>query len=81
MAGTTALVIAMELLAAARLARSGDVSLPAPLAAVRGHLEHIGLQADNATSFAPESLAAAAEFVRSGKLAASPGVELPTVAA
>jgi histidine ammonia-lyase len=80
MAGTTALVVAIECLAATNAAapdrpeRAGD-----PLAPVRRLLrERIG--EDGEPSGMPAAdLPAAAELVRSGELAAAPGLELPFV--
>jgi histidine ammonia-lyase len=78
MAGTAALVLALEFLAAARAARRNGKDSAETLAPVRERLDDILPETDHG-SVTPELLAAAADLVRSGALAAAPAVALPSV--
>jgi len=85
LAGTASLVIAVELLAAARAleSRRTEASEPkaaaGPLAPVRALLRDSPVPANPDGGISAAELAGAADLVRSGALAAAAGIELPFV--
>jgi histidine ammonia-lyase len=77
MAGTTALVLAIEAVAAARETSSENAG--APEAAARDLLKAQIAASGRDDEVTADLLAAAANLVRSGALAAAPGVPLPSI--
>jgi histidine ammonia-lyase len=79
MAGTTALVIATELLAAARACKDEPAGEGGALDAVLRQVREAAPRATEAEGLPAGDLAAIAERVGSGALAAAAGMELPSV--
>jgi histidine ammonia-lyase len=79
MVGTTALIVAIELLVAAKAAAGRETNDAEPLEAARRLLrERLPQTGEDGRISAPD-LAAAADLVRSGALASAPGISLPEV--
>ena len=78
MAGTTALVLAVEFISAAKALRAQPERAGGPLAGIESRLGEVaGGSASGDDWTTASTLAATAELVRSGALAAVPGVDLP----